>query len=707
MVETHGSPLRGRAALPRKGPVFTYLPIRKFVVAAACAATFTLFGAVGQLMAQTADLQAPASAEGITTLEEGPIHEAFASPTAADPRQGQVVAKMPPEPVEEVPPEVKPEGDNYKWISGYWQWDPVRNDFVWVSGVYRKFPPNHTWVPGHWAQATGGYTWISGYWESGQRQQAEYLPYPPESLEEGPTSLTPGDDYFWIPGCWEWRVGRYAWRAGYWYQGQPNWIWTPSHYSYTPRGAIYVNGFWDFPLALRGVLYAPVYFEGPFYRQSGFYFTPNYVVDCYDVLPYLYVHRGYNHFYFGRYTGYSRYGFDPWYGGGRYRWYNSLFAYHSWHDDHGRGDWFRDHKRDFDRRKDWDGDRRGRGDRDWDRDRDRDKDHRLTRSYDDWRGEHKGNYRKLDSNERQELKQNANNWQDIRRQRARNEGASKSAENRDFVTQFQGDRTGRGTRREGDGDRQTRLRVPQDGQSAVGQQQFQRRSSDRSQGDDQQFQRRSVQRSDNNAGAQGSQSARTQRSFSNERNGNQGRNLDQSQFRGYQREQSDTARSLRTESGNNSDAIRTFQRRGDSDVQTRSYNRESSQPRSFQRSESQGSLERSARSYSSGDRGSSARSFSGGGGERSTRSFSGGGGDPGSSARSSGGGGSSRGSSARSSGGGGGDRGSSARSFSGGGGGGGSARSSGGGGGGGGGDRGGGGGGGRSSGKYGGGRDRD
>ncbi len=55
-------------------------------------------------------------------LAKGPVHEAFAT-TAEAPAETPTVKKQPPEPIEELPPDQKPEGDNVQWIPGYWSWD--------------------------------------------------------------------------------------------------------------------------------------------------------------------------------------------------------------------------------------------------------------------------------------------------------------------------------------------------------------------------------------------------------------------------------------------------------------------------------------------------------------------------------------------------------------------------------------------------------
>src|SRR5262245_28199204 len=99
-------------------------------------------GGVSVWMSATAPSQEPASAketvaatsepppvpQGVEVLARGPVHEAFATPTS-EPVATKPVPKKPPQPLEEMPPEEKPEGD-VVWVSGYWAWDDDRNDFL-------------------------------------------------------------------------------------------------------------------------------------------------------------------------------------------------------------------------------------------------------------------------------------------------------------------------------------------------------------------------------------------------------------------------------------------------------------------------------------------------------------------------------------------------------------------------------------------------
>src|ERR1017187_2017965 len=133
--------------------------------------------------------QQPGSdAPGIEVLTRGPVHEAFAGMVTFNPEPGVVVTKAPPDVIEEMPPDVRPEGDNVTWIPGYWAWDDERNDFLWVSGTWRALPPGRAWIAGYWGQIPQGYQWTSGYWEDAAASETTYLPAPPATVEAGPTS---------------------------------------------------------------------------------------------------------------------------------------------------------------------------------------------------------------------------------------------------------------------------------------------------------------------------------------------------------------------------------------------------------------------------------------------------------------------------------------------------------------------------------------
>jgi len=268
----------------------------------------------------------PDGEDGVQVLTRGPVHEAFAETVTYDPEPGIVVRMAPPNPIEEMPPDQRPEGVNVTWIPGYTAWDDERNDYLWVSGVWRSPPPGRQWMSGYWGRTQLGFQWTSGYWGDAQLNEVEYLPEPPETVEVGPGMPAPSPDHSWIPGSWIWHHGRYAWRPGYWVTVQADWDWVPAHYTWAPRGYVFVDGYWDYSVAHRGVLFAPVYFDAGIYTRPGFYYSPSIVISLGVFSDHLFVRPRYHHYYFGDYydagyydAGYysrfayqsSRYGYDP------------------------------------------------------------------------------------------------------------------------------------------------------------------------------------------------------------------------------------------------------------------------------------------------------------------------------------------------------------------------------------------------------------
>ena len=64
---------------------------------------------------------------------------------------------------------------------------------------------------------------------------------------------------------------------------------------------MFVEGYWDYPLGTRGVLFAPVYFTRQVYVQPTYVYTPTYVVAEPMMVGALFVRRGYGSYYFGDY----------------------------------------------------------------------------------------------------------------------------------------------------------------------------------------------------------------------------------------------------------------------------------------------------------------------------------------------------------------------------------------------------------------------
>jgi hypothetical protein len=269
----------------------------------------------GTVFAQGLDELPPEiDSEGVQTLTRGPVHEAFASPAVADPAPGMVIPKAPPADVQETAPEYQPEGDNVQWYPGYWAWDEDREDFIWISGIWRDPPPGRRWVPGYWAEVAGGHQWVAGFWIPEQVEEMEYLKPPPASLEQGPSVASPGDDYFYIPGSWTYVNNDYTWSAGYWAPYREDWVYVQSQWVWTPRGCIFVPGYYDWRVPRRGQIFAPVYFSSVVYRRPSYFYTPRCVINTSNLFVHLWVRDSYCHYYFGNYYGpnYANRHFTPW-----------------------------------------------------------------------------------------------------------------------------------------------------------------------------------------------------------------------------------------------------------------------------------------------------------------------------------------------------------------------------------------------------------
>ncbi len=255
---------------------------------------------------------------GPEVMARGPLHEAFAAPVVYNPTPGVVVPKAPPGPVEEQPPDQKPQGRDVEWIPGYWAWDDERADFLWISGIWRDLPPGRQWVPGYWSPAEGGSRWTPGFWSPvAANGQVSYLPVPPRSLEIGPNAPQPGPECLWMPGSWAWAEDRYLWRPGYWFQSQPSWVWVPPSYVPTPAGYVFVDGFWDFPIERRGVIFAPVVFQPAVILQPAYVYTPSVVLSIGGLTANLFIRPSCHQYYFGDYYAYAaegpRSGYVAWF----------------------------------------------------------------------------------------------------------------------------------------------------------------------------------------------------------------------------------------------------------------------------------------------------------------------------------------------------------------------------------------------------------
>lgn len=275
--------------------------------------------------------------EDLDLLTKGPLHEAFAEVQQDSPTPNPVVTRQPPEAVKELPPKYQPEGENVEWIPGYWAWDEERENYLWISGIWRDIPPGQRWVPGYWETVEGGFRWVNGFWMDDEVEEIEYLPAPPETLDNGPSTPAPSTSHFYAPGNWVYQENDYVWQPGCWMPRVENWVWVPPSYVWTPRGCVFRAGYWDRLFDCRGVVFAPVYYNRPIYNDFDYFYTPTCVINTnFDLLPHLFIRRNCRSYYFGdwydnRYVGgggfcaWSQIGVNVGFG----RCYDPFFVYYS------------------------------------------------------------------------------------------------------------------------------------------------------------------------------------------------------------------------------------------------------------------------------------------------------------------------------------------------------------------------------------------
>jgi hypothetical protein len=112
-----------------------------------------------------------------------------------------------------------------------------------------------------------------------------------------------------------------------------DWVWIPAHYDWTPRGYVFCDGYWDYEIHRRGLLFAPVLFPRALVIRPRFAYTPTVVLDVGMLLNCLFIRPDHHHYYFGDYyaADFLKIGIYPW-----FSYHNShigfdpLFAHVSW-----------------------------------------------------------------------------------------------------------------------------------------------------------------------------------------------------------------------------------------------------------------------------------------------------------------------------------------------------------------------------------------
>ena len=275
---------------------------------------------------------APHQDDDVEILARGPLHEAFANVHQDNATPSPLIEQQPPEAIEELLPDYKPEGQNVQWITGYWGWDETSTQFIWISGLWRDAPPGQRWIPGYWEDVKPGFRWVYGFWTAAEVEELSYLPAPPDTLDLGPSSAAPSANHFYIPGCWVYQSQDYQWRPGFWQPYSENWVWIPARYVWTPCGFVYCAGFWDRMVEYRGVAFAPVRFARPVYLTPHYHYRPVCrVVTNAAIFAHLFVRPRCNNYYFGDWYGdqFARNDYRAWVDyGPRHGGYDPFFSYY-------------------------------------------------------------------------------------------------------------------------------------------------------------------------------------------------------------------------------------------------------------------------------------------------------------------------------------------------------------------------------------------
>ena len=70
---------------------------------------------------------------------------------------------------------------------------------------------------------------------------------PPPQIEV--VGDTPGSDYTWIPGHWEWE-GQWVWAEGKWVKApRPEAMWVPGRWIHRMHGWVWIRGYWRYSIS--------------------------------------------------------------------------------------------------------------------------------------------------------------------------------------------------------------------------------------------------------------------------------------------------------------------------------------------------------------------------------------------------------------------------------------------------------------------------
>jgi hypothetical protein len=164
------------------------------------------------------------------------------------------IGNAPPSPIAERPGSPRP-GPDARWIDGYWDWDPSRGSFAWVTGTWIVPPAGEFWVNGYWRREAKGWFRVAGFWSKGGHVQkvsqvqevalARPTAGPSLTRPEELIGIAPGADYFYIAGEYIPAWGGVVWRPGFWARSAPGWEWIPARWERRADAWVFREGFWN------------------------------------------------------------------------------------------------------------------------------------------------------------------------------------------------------------------------------------------------------------------------------------------------------------------------------------------------------------------------------------------------------------------------------------------------------------------------------
>ena len=57
--------------------------------------------------------------------------------------------------------------------------------------------------------------------------------------------VSPGPEYVWITGEWEWKAGNYHWRGGSWQRAREGHVWKAGYWETGQKGYRWQKGHWE------------------------------------------------------------------------------------------------------------------------------------------------------------------------------------------------------------------------------------------------------------------------------------------------------------------------------------------------------------------------------------------------------------------------------------------------------------------------------